>query len=105
MPADQSLYPPDWTEIAARIKADADYICQRCGRQCYRPGQPCVNRAHVMSVHHLDHDPSNSDPNNLIALCAPCHLRLDARHHARNAMRTRAAKAGQMWLPAMDYVK
>ena len=105
MPTDKSLYPENWDHIAARVKAEADYICQRCGRQCYRPGEPCADRARVMSVHHLDHYPANCAQDNLVALCAPCHLQLDAPHHARNARRTRAANVGQMWLPAMEHVK
>ena len=104
MPTDRTLYPPDWDQIAAQVKAEAEYICQRCGRQCYRPGEPCPHRARVMSVHHRDHHPGNCDPGNLMALCAPCHLQLDASHHARNARRTRAANAGQMWLPEMEHV-
>lgn len=51
-----------------------------------------------------DHDPSNCDPDNLVALCAPCHLRADALHHARNARRTRARKRGQMFLPRLKWI-
>ncbi len=50
---------------------------------------------------YVDHDPANCDPGNLVALCAPCHLRYDARHHANNAMMTRmgrARRAGQITL-------
>ena len=104
MPTDKSLYPENWDHIAARVKAEADYICQRCGRQCYRPGQPCGNRARVMSVHHVDHNPANSHPDNLIALCAPCHLQLDAAHHARNALATRTRNRGQLWLHGFKHV-
>jgi hypothetical protein len=44
----------------------------------------------TLTVAHIDHDPANCDRANLIAECAPCHLKRDAPHHARNASRTRA---------------
>ena len=43
----------------------------------------------VLTVAHLDHDITNSDPDNLKALCQQCHLRYDAKHHQSNAARTR----------------
>ncbi len=104
MPADRSLYPADWDAIARRVKETADWRCQACGRQCYRPGEPCIDRRQVLTVHHINHNPSDCSPDNLIALCAPCHLRADAQHHARNARRTRAAKNGQMFLPSMKWI-
>ena len=101
MPADPSLYPADWPQIALRIKDAAAWICQNpeCLRQCRRPGEPGSQRD-TLTVHHVDHNPANCEDDNLVALCAPCHLRADAQHHARNARRTRARKAGQMWLSA-----
>lgn len=100
MPANPSLYPPSWPAIARLVKEAADWRCQGqdCGVQCYRPGEPAVDHRLVLTVHHIDHDPNNCDDDNLIALCAPCHLRADAEHHARNAKRTRARRAGQLWL-------
>jgi hypothetical protein len=98
MPTNKDLYPPDWEEISTRIKAATGWVCQECGKQCYLPGEPCADRTMVLTVHHLDHNPVNCAEDNLIALCAPCHLRADANHHARNARRTRASKSGQMWL-------
>ena len=97
MPANQSLYPPDWRVIATCIKEAVDWKCQGCGKRCRRPGES-GSQADVLTVHHIDHDPANCVADNLIALCAPCHLRADAHHHARNALRTRSRKAGQMWL-------
>jgi hypothetical protein len=54
-----------------------------------------------LTVAHLDHDPANCAPDNLRALCAPCHLRYDAQHHARSASHTRymiESDAGQRQL-------
>jgi hypothetical protein len=44
----------------------------------------------TLTVAHVNHDPANCDRENLIAECAPCHLKRDAQHHARNASHTRA---------------
>lgn len=46
----------------------------------------------VLTVAHLDHDPSNCDPANLLACCQRCHLRIDRHEHAKNARETRRAR-------------
>ena len=46
----------------------------------------------VLTVAHLDHTPENCARDNLKALCQRCHLRYDAKHHAKNAAATRRAK-------------
>jgi hypothetical protein len=43
----------------------------------------------ILTVAHLDHDPTNNGPENLAALCQLHHLRHDADEHARNAAATR----------------
>lgn len=49
----------------------------------------------VLTVAHLDHDPTQNRDENLRALCQRCHLRHDAEHHRRNSAETRRArKAG-----------
>ncbi len=102
MPMDPDAYPTDWVEIARGVKEAAGWRCQKCGKQCYRPGEPVTDRRRVLTVHHRNHRPMDCRPENLIALCAPCHLRADAHHHARNARRTRARKTGQLFLPGME---
>lgn len=62
------LYPDDWDAIARRIKDAAGWRCEACNAP---HGPP----PHVLTVDHLDHDPANCDPDNLIALCQRCHLR------------------------------
>lgn len=52
----------------------------------------------VLTVAHLDHDPTNNADNNLQALCQHCHLKHDRNFHYANSRRTRAAKIGQGWL-------
>lgn len=89
MPVDWSRYPADWKQISLRIKEAAQWICQDCGMQCRRPGEPFDTHRRTMSVHHIDHDPPNVAPENLVPLCAGCHLRRDASFHAQNAAKTR----------------
>jgi hypothetical protein len=94
-------YPADWNDIALRVKNAVDWICQRCGMQCRRPGEPFDTHRRTMSVMHLNHNPRDCTPENLQPACAKCHLQYDAKHHAQNAARTRRQKridAGQMEL-------
>lgn len=107
MPMDRSLYPPNWGEIAHAIKEAADWQCQECDRPCRRPGEsleelerrlplywwadlyeeswdeelgtvflPKIQRF-CLTVAHLNHIPADCSPDNLKALCAPCHCRYD----------------------------
>lgn len=62
------LYPYDWDKIAKRIKKAAGWRCQACDA----PHGPPPN---VLTVDHLDHNPSNCATSNLMALCQRCHLR------------------------------
>lgn len=94
MPMDRSRYPEDWEEIAARVKEDAGWTCHTCGRICRRPGEPFDTHRRTLTVHHLDGDPANQDTKNLIAVCAPCHLQLDAARHATHARETRLRRRG-----------
>jgi hypothetical protein len=66
-------YPPNWKEIANRIKEKADWKCERC---CHWDD---VKTGHVLTVHHLDGDKSNCADWNLAALCQRCHLKIQGR--------------------------
>lgn len=101
MPMDRSLYPPNWEEIAHQVKEAANWTCQECSKQCYRPGEPALDRRKVLTVHHKDHDPKNLDRANLEALCAPCHLRKERAYKARMAWQ-KAVSWGQMILPGVE---
>jgi hypothetical protein len=66
-------YPPDWPEIALRIKQKHDWNCERCGvHHMSSPG-------FVLTVHHLDGNKANCADWNLAALCQRCHLRIQGR--------------------------
>lgn len=66
-------YPPNWDEIAQRVKEAAGWRCQECGH----PHDPASH--YVLTVHPRDGDPSNNAPDNLIALCQRCHLRAQSQ--------------------------
>lgn len=62
-----SPYSVDWTKILRiSIRERDKYVCQLCGE---KQG----DRAH--SVHHIDYNKKNCNPNNLITLCNHCHTR------------------------------
>jgi hypothetical protein len=106
-PANKKRYPPEWPAISRRIRFE------RAGGQCEwvedgvrceaRNGQPnpVTGSKVVLTVAHLDHTPENCEEANLGAYCQLHHLRLDARHHAKNAAETRRKRqqeAGQLAL-------
>jgi 5-methylcytosine-specific restriction endonuclease McrA len=68
-----SGYPPNWPEIAGRIKEAAGWKCERCGH----PNE--FESCHVLTVHHLDGDKQNCQDWNLAALCQRCHLSIQGR--------------------------
>ena len=103
MPIDRSLYPADWDKIARQVKEEADWICQTCGQQCYRPGEKVAATRFVLTVHPRDHDPRNNDPDNLVALCTPCHLK-EERSYQRQQAREEQIQAGQLILPVLSEV-
>ena len=60
-------YPHGWTETLKREIRDRDeHICVLCGK----PETKCRRN---LSVHHIDYDKENLDPENLASLCDDCH--------------------------------
>lgn len=106
-PENAGRYPPDWKEIAARIRKRAGDRCEcqgECGRghttRCQRrQGDPLPGGWHVvLTTAHLDHTPEHSGDANLRAMCQGCHLHYDRSHHAETAARTREQQSGQIRL-------
>ncbi len=89
MPMQRERYPKDWERIAFEIKEAAGWKCEQCGKQCRKPGEPFDTHKRTLTVAHMDHTPENMERGNLKALCAPCHLRYDARHHAETRKQRR----------------
>lgn len=104
--SERAKYPPDWPDISLVIRRRAGWACE--GSPAYPDCRAANGKPHpvtgskvVLTVGHLDHNPTNCDPSNLKAWCQRCHLTYDAKHHAVNARRTRADRAGQMEIPEM----
>jgi len=68
-----TTYPPDWREIAQRVKDEAGWRCVRCGHPHDTPA------GYTLTCHHLDMDPSNNVWWNVLPLCQRCHLSIQAR--------------------------
>ena len=73
-------YHPEWDTISRYIREMFDFYCARCGKNC----RNSKNAESVLQVHHIDENPGNNDLENLIPLCATCHLKIEkeARLHA-----------------------
>ena len=87
MPMERDRYPEDWERIASKVKESNGWRCEGCGKQCRRPGEPFDTHKRTLTVHHINHRPEDCREENLVALCAPCHLRADAKHHAETRKR------------------
>uniref|UniRef100_A0A6H2A2S6 Putative homing endonuclease n=1 Tax=viral metagenome TaxID=1070528 RepID=A0A6H2A2S6_9ZZZZ len=73
-PETKAAYPKNWREISLEIRGSRNYTCEGCGQYGSRPGNP-------LTVHHIDYNPANNPPGNLLLLCAKCHLKVQAKHY------------------------
>jgi len=48
-------------------KKDVDELLVSCKHLC------CICERPLVKIHHIDGDPSNNDPDNIIPLCGGCH--------------------------------
>lgn len=67
-PETAKRYHSDWSKISEWIRMIRGYRCEECFTRA-------VLR-NPLTVHHIDGRPENNDKENLIVLCAKCHLRL-----------------------------
>jgi hypothetical protein len=98
---DPKRYPKNWKRISFLIRfRRARGACEWCGAQNGRP-HPVTGSTVILTVAHLGepyaingdkHDKHDVRAEHLAALCQRCHLRHDAKDHARSARRTREAK-------------
>lgn len=77
MPMKRELYPENWDEIARRIKDLSDWVCEKCDKQCRKPDEKFDTHSRTLTVAHINHTPMDCSDDNLIALCAGCHLHYD----------------------------
>lgn len=92
MPMQIDKYPDNWKDISWNIKQSCGWVCQKCGKQCRKPGEPFDTHRNTLTVAHLNHEPKDIRPENLMAMCAPCHLRYDAKHHAETRRRNKKGR-------------
>lgn len=123
-PENKGKYPPNWkSEIRPAILERAENKCEFCGVvnhaigardgggvwhdensihsmnnndgwALWPDGFPAMVKI-VLTIAHLDHDPTNNDPANLRALCQLCHNRYDVAHRQANRAATVKAKRAQ----------
>ncbi len=92
MPMQRERYPSNWEEIALKIKTEANWQCENCGRKCkkvgesweefeVRTGQKITEKRmrFVLTVAHLNHIPEDCRPENLKSWCSVCHCRYDLK--------------------------
>lgn len=96
-PEARLLYSKDWPEISRRTISAKGRLCEECIR---RPGIEDI----ILTVHHIDYNPANNDPRNLIVLCQGCHLRRQGRElkEATKYHKTdRLLRMGQLPFPGL----
>ena len=105
----QKLYGGDWGEISRAAKERAGWRCEcvgQCGvshaegRSGLRQGDLPLGRKRrvTLTTHHINAQPWDERPENLMALCEGCHLRLDKPLHQSRAHATRDRKKGMQKL-------
>lgn len=56
-------------------QSDKDQIRKAAGHECEVCGKSREEQGYKMSVHHIDGDTDNNEPENLMVICRPCHRR------------------------------
>lgn len=118
-PENKKLYPKNWKEIRYKILKRANNKCEFCGVENHSVGYRDkdgnfiesigmqqeadeLDGEHlfqiVLTIAHLDHNPTNNNPENLKALCQKCHLNYDKEHHQETRRNTLKEKTGQLEL-------
>ena len=102
MPRD-SRYHAEWETISRYIRELFNYHCARCGIDCRNP----ASHVAVLQVHHIDENPRNNNFENLIPLCARCHLQIEkeARLHAPNHGKQLELFEGQSYMDQMGILR
>ena len=79
-PERKKLYPSNWKKISELVIEKAGYKCELCGAENHdiRNGSEII-----LTVHHINHDPTDNRRVNLIALCQRCHLKLDLPYRCK----------------------
>jgi hypothetical protein len=98
----KALYPRNWKTIRKSIIERSGGQCEcvtECGlhsdHRCIEVNYTKAVYAHgriILTVAHLNNDPTDNRPENLKAMCQRCHNRYDQTYRQKNARRTRFLK-------------
>ena len=69
------IYPIEWTRSLRKQIRDRD------NNQCQNPNCEQNSKKYTLEVHHIDYDPKNCDPANLITICKQCNIK--ANHNKK----------------------
>lgn len=78
-------YLSTWSRTKLQIMERDGYSCQ---------GKDCRKKQPVLNVHHIDENPQNDNPENLITLCSSCHRRAH-----KNSLTEEARGKRKVWHP------
>ena len=116
-PENKKLYPKNWKEIRQKILERSENRCAFCGVLNHSIGYrnkdgefiECEGMAAeaadldgehliqiILTIAHLDHNPTNNNPENLRALCQKCHNNYDKEHRKETRRKTLDKKRGQL---------
>jgi len=62
----EGRYGRDWKAFRRQLIGERGNRCERCGNP--------PTEKHVLTIHHIDFNPENRQPENLLVLCSKCHL-------------------------------
>jgi len=71
-------YPDNWEAVSRRIREEADWICNDCGKSF-------ANDRAKLHVHHKNGVPGDISRSNLEVVCATCHAKKFAHSHMKQA--------------------
>lgn len=82
------MMPKNWKDISFEVKQKAGWKCQCCGAAHEEP-HPITGSKVILTTHHIDFNPENNEPENLLACCQRCHNSLDREHRKETRRRTK----------------
>jgi len=99
----QHLKPAEFKQIRELVLKRAHNRCEFCGVS----NGLCVTEGHgwypvVLSIAHLDCDPTNNDPSNLRALCQRCFRKFDSKTSASANERVKSHRDKTLEIPFED---
>lgn len=75
-PERKKLYPENWDKLSFYLREKAGWKCELCQAN-NGFSHPITKSIVVLTVHHINGDPTDNRKFNLIVLCQRCHNKLD----------------------------